>query len=86
MFDVRFSNSAAGILEKLYKTDRQLYSRLLIPIQSLSKDPYQGKRLKGQFKGDYSLRVGDYRVIYTIHSKELIVYVIDLGHRSEIYR
>ncbi len=32
------------------------------------------------------LRVGDYRVIYTVSDRELVVLVIDVGHRREIYR
>ena len=34
----------------------------------------------------YRLRVGDYRVVYMIEDKNIVVYVIDIGHRREIYR
>lgn len=40
--------------------------------------------LKGQ-TGVYRLRVGDYRVLYTIRDSELVVLIVDLGHRREIY-
>lgn len=44
------------------------------------------KRLKGKkSKGLYSLRVGDYRIIYTVNNQQLIVLVIDAGNSCEIY-
>lgn len=36
-------------------------------------------------KGVYRIRVGDYRVLYTIRDSELVVLIVDLGHRREIY-
>ncbi|HVX83674.1 MAG TPA: type II toxin-antitoxin system RelE/ParE family toxin [Phycisphaerae bacterium] len=32
------------------------------------------------------MRVGDYRIIYTIHDDRLIVLVVDVGHRRDVYR
>lgn len=86
MYKIEFSNLAGNELEKIYKTDRRLYSRFITVIESLRVYPLQGKRLKGKLKGDYSLRAGDYRIIYTIYKDKLIVYIIDLGHRKEIYK
>lgn len=86
MYRIEFANLAAKELEKIYSQDKKLYARLITAIETLKENPYQGKRLKGRFAGDCSLRVGDYRVIYTIYKSRLIVYIIDLGHRKEIYR
>ena len=86
MYRVEFSNLAAKELEKIHKADRFLYGRLVSAIQSLQINPFQGKKLKGPFRGDYSQRVGNYRVIYTVHKTKLVVYIIDLGHRKEIYK
>lgn len=86
MYEVEFSNAAFKELEDIYKVEKKLYLRLIAAIESLKMNPYQGKKLKGIFKGDYSLRVGDHRVIYTVHKNKLIVYIIDIGHRREIYR
>lgn len=86
MYKIEFSNQAAKELEKIYRADKKLYSRLLTAIESLKTNPYQGKRLKGKLAGDYSYRVGDYRIIYTVYKHKLVVYIIDLGHRREIYR
>ncbi len=86
MHRIEFSNLAAKELEKIYRIDKKLYSRLIAAIETLKTGPYRGKRLKGKLAGDYSLRVSDYRIIYTLHKNTLVIYIIDLGHRKEIYR
>ena len=50
----------------------------------LSKDPKAGKPLKGNYNGLYSLRVGDYRVIYAIITDGVLV--LKVAHRKEAYR
>lgn len=86
MYKIEFSNLAGKELEKIYRADRKLYSRFITAIESLKTDPFQGKSLKGKLKGDYSLRIGECRVIYTIYKEKLIIYIIDLGHKREIYK
>jgi mRNA interferase RelE/StbE len=86
MYRIEFSNLAAKELEKVYSVDRKLYSRFIVVIETLQTNPYQGKRLKGKLARDYSLRLGNYRIIYTIKENRLIIYIIDLGHRSQIYK
>jgi mRNA interferase RelE/StbE len=36
--------------------------------------------------GAFRIRVGDYRIIYALHDDRLLVVVIDIGHRREVYR
>lgn len=86
MYSIEFSNTAAKELEKIYKLDKKLYFRLITATESLKKNPHQGKGLKGKLVGDYSLGIGNYRIIYTIHKDKLVVYIIDLGYRKEVYR
>lgn len=57
-------------------------------LKAIYKLPNEGdiKRLKGKkSRGLYRLRVGDYRVIYTLDNGELVVCVIDAGNRGQIY-
>ena len=44
-----------------------------------------GKPLKGRYKGLYRYRFGDYRVIYSISTDEMLVTIVKVGHRKEIY-
>ena len=64
----------------------QIYKRVASVLDGFEKNPYQGKALKGQLKGRYSYRVGSYRIIYSVHQHILTVYVIDIGHRRDVYR
>jgi mRNA interferase RelE/StbE len=41
--------------------------------------------LKGEGRGLWRLRVGDSRILYQIQNKELIVLVVDIGHRLDVY-
>lgn len=45
-----------------------------------------GKALRGELQGFWRYRVGDFRVICEIRDRELLVLVLELGHRREVYR
>jgi mRNA interferase RelE/StbE len=82
MYSIDFSKKAQKKLDKL---SDDIANPILSAIGSLSNNPRpQGyRKLKGR-KG-YRIRVGDYRVIYEIFDNILLIDVIDLGHRKEIY-
>ncbi|MBO0932823.1 type II toxin-antitoxin system RelE/ParE family toxin [Fibrella sp. HMF5036] len=83
MYQVKLSNRASKTLEKLADG---IYERLVDAIHALADNPRPSdcKKLKGQ--QGYRIRVGEYRVIYDIEDDQLLVFVIDVGHRREIYR
>jgi mRNA interferase RelE/StbE len=75
--------SAARELEGIRKKDRQ---RLVARLQRLSSDPRPSgcEKLSG---GDlFRIRQGNYRVLYSIGDEELVILVIRIGHRREVYR
>ena len=53
---------------------------------SLEEAAYAGKRLHGDLKDNYSLRVGKLRIIYAVSEKEKIVHIIAIGPRKTIYQ
>ena len=55
-------------------------------IDALADDPRppQASKLKGQ-ASSYRLRLGDYRLIYEVHATEVVVYVIGVAQRKEVY-
>ena len=55
-------------------------------ILEIASDPFIGKALKAALKGLYSLRVGNYRIIYEINNKTIYVYILKVMHRKEAYR
>lgn len=66
--------------------EKAIYTRAVRAIDGLESDPFLGKALKGKLKGLYSLRVGNYRVVYEVRSHQLLIRIIDLGYRREVYR
>jgi mRNA interferase RelE/StbE len=54
-------------------------------LERLAENPHLGKPLQGELRPFWSYRVGDYRVVYEIRDRELVVLVVMLGHRREIY-
>ena len=85
-FQVKFDSGAARDLRKLRQKTTGIIPSIVKVINSLPDDLYQGKPLKGDKKGCYSCRVGDYRIIYEIHHAEKIIHIIRIGNRKEIYR
>ena len=68
-------------------TNRKLYHRLRETIDALALEPRpQGCTKLSGAKDIYRLRVGDQRIVYQIIDSRLLVLVVDIGHRREIYR
>jgi len=76
----------ASARKTLLKTDKQNRIRLIDAIDNLLIQPYKGTQLKGDLTGLRRIRIGQYRIIYEIQKDELIILVVRIGHRKEIYR
>ena len=72
-------------MKALEKINEPYYSNLKTAIFSLAENPRPNgyRKLKG--RPGYRLRVADYRIIYDIIDNDLIVNVINIGHRKDIY-
>lgn len=77
--------SAAKELEAIDSAPNR--RRIADAIQTLATDsrPSACKKLAGR-EAAYRLRVGDYRMVYTVNDREIIVEIIKIGHRREVYR
>ena len=72
-------------LEKL--RDQSLLRRLTQAIRSLAENPRPSSCVKLSGEDNvYRVRVGDYRIVYQIRDEQLVILVIAVGHRREIYR
>jgi mRNA interferase RelE/StbE len=82
-YRVEISRRATKVVTGLEKPLRR---RILAAIEALADDPRPPgcKKLAGQ--DGWRIRVGDYRIVYEIHDRVLLVTVVDVGHRGEIYR
>ena len=85
MYKIIFEDKASKLLSKLDKpTQKQILKYL--NKKELAKTPKLfGKALLYGHKGNWRYRVGDYRIICRIEDKEIIILVLDIGHRKEIY-
>jgi mRNA interferase RelE/StbE len=84
-YRVLIKASAAKEIEAVDpKKDRQ---RIVAAIRSLADDPRPPgcEKLAGE-DDRYRIRVGRYRIIYSIEGKELLVFVVQVGHRKDVYR
>lgn len=81
---LELSPSASRFLRKL---DASTCDKIAAAIDGLIENPRpSGSRKLSGTKSNFRIRVGDYRVIYTIENKILAVFVIRIGHRIDIYR
>ena len=72
--------------KRLAKIDGQDRSRIIVAIRALANDPRPvgSKKLSG--RSAWRIRIGAYRVIYEIRDSQLLVLVVAVGHRGEVYR
>ena len=75
--------SAAKELESIPKQDRR---RIVATIASLSSDPRPPGCEKLSGNDQYCVRQGNYRILYEIHDLDLVVVVVKVGHRRDVYR
>ncbi len=71
--------------EFIRKCDKTIRNRILQSLRKFEDEPEGGKPLTSILTGLWSLRIGDYRAIYQINNNELIVVVIKIGHRKNVY-
>ena len=69
------------------KQDALIQQQIIRKLRELETDPrpHGCKRLQGK-KILYRIRTGDYRIIYTIKDNQLLVLVVQIGHRRDVYR
>ena len=85
-YKLTFLKSAIKELGKLDFVAQKMIKRKL---ELLAQDPAQFqndiKALKGTFRGKYRLRVRNYRIVYQRKDEELIILVVRVGHRKDVY-
>ncbi|MFA5173580.1 MAG: type II toxin-antitoxin system RelE/ParE family toxin [Candidatus Pacearchaeota archaeon] len=82
MYQLNFDRDALSSLKKLKRGEQE---NLLQRIDKLKENPYLGKRLSGNLFGLWRLRVDKYRILYKIVEDKLIIVILDIGHRKDVY-
>ena len=84
MYKVTYLDS---VEEDLKKLDKSTVRKILNRIETyLARDPKElGKPLKGEFQGYWRYRWGNYRVIYKISEREILILVLRISNRKDVY-
>lgn len=82
-YSIRYKNS---VYKDLRKLPDSVAAKALDAIEDiLSKSPYSGIALKGEYQGLYRYRVGDYRIVYCINNDQQEVLILRIKHRKDVY-
>lgn len=82
---VIFSDKAKKFFLKLDKPIQKQIQKFILKLEGMSDPRARGKMLVGNLLGFWRYRVGDYRLLCRIVDKELVITVVEVGHRKEVY-
>ncbi|WP_176448636.1 type II toxin-antitoxin system RelE/ParE family toxin [Lentibacillus sp. CBA3610] len=87
MYDLKYSKQA---MKYIKKQDKPTKNRIQKALLTLAENPYQRglldiSSLQGADNA-FRLRVGDFRIVYEIHDKELLIYIVAAGSRGDVYK
>lgn len=84
LYDISITRTA---LKQLSKLPIDYKRKLMIKIDSLASNPRpQGSEKLSGTKNNYRIRVGVYRIVYSVFDKQLLVDIVDVDHRKQVYR
>ena len=81
-WEVVYTLTAKAAIRKL---DPGTRNRVRAAVEELSRDPLQGKPLSITLKGLRSWRTGDWRIVYKAEAERVVVVVVTVGHRRDVY-
>ena len=83
MYKIAYTREAKRKIDRLsIKRKRQIKEA----IERIAQNPDIGKRLSHELSGLLSYRSGNYRIIYRIYHKEILILILTIGHRKDIYK
>ena len=84
MYEVIWKDKAS---KQLAKIDRTIAKKIKDKVKKyLVQDPLNlGEPLSYEYQGLYRYRYGDYRIVYEIKNSELVIIIVKVGHRKEVY-
>lgn len=82
---VVFTEKAEKQFLKLDRSIQQQIQKFILRLQNLENPRSCGKALVGKLVGFWRYRVGDYRLLCRILDEELVITLVEVGHRKEVY-
>jgi len=83
---IDFDRQAFKALSKLDSVVKKRIVQFLENLELVNNPRQQGKALTGKFKGLWRYRVGDYRLICNIEDEKIIILVLGIAHRKQVYK
>ncbi|MEO8210266.1 MAG: type II toxin-antitoxin system RelE/ParE family toxin [bacterium] len=76
-----------SVEKELINLPKDYVDTITFKIKSLSKNPFpeRNKKLKG-FESLYRIRLGDYRILYTVNTKSKVITIQSINHRKDVYK
>ena len=84
-YDVEFTPAAVRQLKKLAKPAQRRIQAVIELLRQTPRPP-RCKRLGGKLKDLYRVRTGNYRVVYQVFDDRLVICVVAMAHRKDVYR
>lgn len=85
-YAVILSKLARERFDEIIQASRKLGEQIAKAIDRIALHPELGEFLKGEWKGYRKYRTGNYRIIYRIEHSRLMIYIITIDDRKDIYR
>jgi len=71
--------------KELHKLPKNIVNRIIDGVEDLKAHPHSFKRLHGELKGLHSMRIGDYRIIFSIDDDKERIVLLSTAHRRKVY-
>jgi len=83
IWSIRWDSRALKEVSKLPAEDQR---RIVAAVDDLHGNPLLGEAMRGRWKGLRRIRVGSYRAVYALKDDDMIILVLKVGHRKDVYR
>ena len=82
MYEVLYTSEARSFIEAC---DKKIKRQLKAAVERIAATPEIGKRLTQELSKFWSYRSGDYRIIYRVSHSEIVVVIVAIGNRRDVY-
>jgi mRNA interferase RelE/StbE len=83
MYNIFYTEEARSVIDRLTpKKQRQIKDA----VERIAQNPSLGKHLIQELADMWSYRSGDFRIIYRVEHRQLVVIILTVGHRKDIYK
>ncbi len=83
MYNIFYTEEAKFVIDRLTpKKQRQIKDA----VERIAQNPSLGKYLTQELAGMWSYRSGDFRIIYRVEHRQLVVIILTIGHRKDLYK